>query len=137
VIQLLFLLGSLLLMELARFLISLRFRCGRLAELILRAPLVFLAALPSVKCPLLRRECLERLTRVASRHECVDSLLQWRVDLLIWPATLFSLQAAIWLPQGMKLRRARFGQRAMCSCLLLPYRSLYSRPLLSTRRSLS
>ena len=84
VIRLPFHQGSLLLMELApsqrsavELPISLLSRCGQLAELPLRASLLCLASLLLVKCLLLRRECLEKLLRVASRRESgVDSFLQ-------------------------------------------------------------
>jgi hypothetical protein len=80
--------GSLLLMELVQFQrselgfpIALRSRCGQLGELSLRASLLCLASLQLVKCPLLRREYLEKPFRVASRRESrVDSLLRLHAD---------------------------------------------------------
>ena len=144
VIQLLFHRGSPLLMELARsqrsdvwFPIALRSHCGQLAELSLRASLLCLASLLLVKCPLLRREFLEKPFRVASRRELgVESFLRWRAGLAIWPAKPMSQAGVISFPQAMKLPPVKWlylvkwPRLGWLLCRLLPLR-LLSRPLLS------
>ena len=77
-------------MELAQFLIAFRSRRGQTAELPPRAVLLYLAFLLLVKCPLLRREYLEKLFHVPCRREPgVDSSLLWRADWAICPAKPF------------------------------------------------
>ena len=76
-------------MELAQFLIAFRSRRGQMAELSPRAFLLYLAFLLLVKCPMLRREYLEKLLHVPCRRECVDSSLLWHADSAICPAKPF------------------------------------------------
>ena len=107
-------------MELARsqrsdvwFPIALRSHCGQLAELSLRASLLCLASLLLVKCPLLRREFLEKPFRVASRRELgVESFLRWRAGLAIWPAKPMLQAGVIWLREAVQLRRVTWSYLA-------------------------
>ena len=137
VIRLPFHRGSPLLMELSRFPIALWSRCGQLAKLSLRAYLLCPAFLLLVKCVSLRRECLEKLFRVAFRRESrVDLLLVWQVASAIWPAKPMSQAGVISFPQAMKLPPVKWlylvkwPRLGWLLCRLLPLR-LLSRPLLS------
>lgn len=136
VFQLPFHWGSLLPMELARFPISLRSRCGRRAQLSLRASPLCRAFLLLVKCLSLRRECLEKVFRAACRREPhAESFLRWRACLAIWPAKPMFEAGEIWLRETMKLPPVSWGQPAKQSYRLLPLR-LLPRPLLWWRRLL-
>jgi hypothetical protein len=92
-----------------------------------------LASLLSVKCPLLRREYLEKLFRVAFRREPrAESFLRWRAGLATWPAKPMSQAGAIWLQETMKLLQVSWPQPAKQMYLLLSLR-LLSRPSLNCR----
>jgi len=80
--------SSKLLTELAEFLVAFLSRRGQMAELFLRAFLLYLAFLRLVKCPLRRREYL--VFHVPCHRESgVDSSPLWRADSAICPAKPF------------------------------------------------